>query len=166
MKLVARNIMTSPAITARRWQTVRELIELLHGAHITGAPVVDEDDHLVGVISLTDLAALSGESREAVRAGDSDFHTSPAMDRMSSVHELLRPSEETLDDPIGELMSPGAITAPEDATLGQLADQMITHRIHRVVVVRGDRAVGVVSVADILCGLRDWDHDHAGRSGE
>jgi CBS domain-containing protein len=141
---------------------VRELLELLHGARITGAPVVDDDGRLVGVISLTDLAALCGDSRDAVREAESDFHSSPAMDSMASADELLRPAEETLDDPIGELMSKRAITATEEATLGELADLLITHRIHRVVVTREARAVGVVSVRDILRGLRDWERRTAG----
>lgn len=166
MTLTARDIMRSPAITARRDQTVRELIALLQEAHITGVPVVDADDHLVGVISLTDLAALCGESREAVQAAASDFHTSPAMDGMSSAGELLRPAAETLDDIIGDLMSPGAITAPEEATMAQLADLLLTHGIHRVVVVREARAVGVVSVRDILRGLRDGAGEPAAPSRE
>ncbi|MFH1566754.1 MAG: CBS domain-containing protein [Gemmatimonadota bacterium] len=164
MKLTARDVMTSPAITARRDLTVRELIQLLRRARITGVPVVDEADRLVGVISLTDLVALCGESREAVGAAESDFHTSPAMDSMASIDDLLQPPEEVLDDPIDQIMSTRAITAPEEASLGRLADLMITHTIHRVVVVRAEQVVGVVSVRDILRGLRDWDRSQAGGS--
>ena len=161
MKLTAADIMASPAVTARQDMTVRELIELLHQSRITGVPVVDEHEHLVGVISLTDLAALGVESREAVREADSDFHSSPAMDGMAAAEGLLRPEDETLDDAIGDLMSREAITAGREASLGELADILITHGIHRVIVVDGDRAVGIVSIRDILEGLRTWDQQHA-----
>ena len=39
--------------------------------------------------------------------------------------------------------------------LGNLADLMVTHRIHRLVVVRGEKIAGIVSIRDILSALRD-----------
>jgi IMP dehydrogenase len=42
-------------ITLRRGDTVREATALMHRFRISGVPIVDEDDHLVGIITNRDL---------------------------------------------------------------------------------------------------------------
>ena len=155
MSLTAAEVMTSPVVTARRDMTVRELIELLSKHQISGVPVVDSGGDLQGVVSLTDLALLSVESRNAVRDADSDYHSSPALDGLSTAGEHLRPEAETLDDRIWGIMSPDAIVAEEQTSIGALADMMLAHLIHRIVIVRGSQVVGIVSIRDILVALRD-----------
>ncbi len=155
MSLTAAQLMTTPVVTARRDMTVRELIELLSKHQISGVPVVDSSGDLQGVISLTDLAVLSVDSRDAVRDADSDYHSSPALDGLSTSGEHLRPEDETLDDRVWDVMSPDAIVAEEQTGIGVLADMMLTHLIHRIVIVRGSQVVGIVSVRDILVALRD-----------
>jgi CBS domain-containing protein len=77
------------------------------------------------------------------------------MDNLAAAEGLLEPEPEILDLPIGALMSRRVITVTEDASLGELAEMLLFHRIHRVVVVRADRIVGIISVLDILQTLRD-----------
>jgi len=155
MDLVAADIMTSPVISAHQDMPVRELTDLLQARHISGVPVVDSDDQLVGVVSITDIVALGSDTEDWPEAKDSDFHTSPAMDGMSRASDLLEPEADLLDHPIRDLMSRDVITALEETPVGKIADTMVTHRIHRVIIVTGDRAVGIVSVTDILRTLRD-----------
>jgi predicted transcriptional regulator len=50
-------VMTKGAFCARPEMTLEELTLELIERQIHGAPVIDEDDKLVGVISLTDVAA-------------------------------------------------------------------------------------------------------------
>lgn len=157
MNLTAADVMTSPVIVARQDMCVRELLALLHAHRITGVPVVDAHGRLAGVISLTDLAGLAPDTRDAVSAAESDFHTSPAMDGLASADGLLQPEEAVLDEPIADLVSRHAITAREQARLGEVADLMVSRSVHRVLIVRGDAIVGIVSVRDVLRGLRDWD---------
>lgn len=157
MKLTAADLMTSPVVTARADMRVRELLALLHAHRITGVPVVDGAGRLAGVISLTDLAGLTLDTRGSVGVTESDFHTSPAMDGLASADGLLQPEESVLDEPIADLVSRHAITASEQARIGEVADLMVSRGVHRVLVVRGPAVVGIVSVSDILRGLRDWD---------
>ncbi len=155
MDLVAGDIMTYPIISAREEMAVGELISLLQEKRISGVPVVDADDRLVGVISITDLLALSTDIGDTSEFGGPDFHTSPAMDGLSEAHGLLEPEDEVLALPVRDLMSRNAITASEQTPIGELADTMLSHRIHRLVVVRDRKAVGIVSIGDILRTLRD-----------
>ena len=156
MDLVAADIMSHPVIAARKEMTIRELIVLLEEKQISGVPVVDADDCLIGVISITDLLLLGAGTENASGFEESDFHSSPAMDEMGKTQSLLEPEEEFLDRPIPEIMSRTVITVSGQSHIGEVAARMVSNRIHRVIVVQGEKIVGIVSVTDILRALRDW----------
>ena len=158
MNLIADDIMTRPVISVRQDTPVREMMALLHEKQISGVPVVDPFDRLVGVVSMTDLLSVSTDLEHASEITESDFHTSPAMDGLSRAAGLLQPDEAILDHPISDLMSPNVITVNPGATIGELSDKLVTHQIHRVIVVQDNRVVGIVSVTDILRTLRDRFH--------
>lgn len=155
MDLVAADIMSHPVIRAPESLTVQELTVLLQERQISGVPVVDASDQLVGVISITDLISLSAGDETPDDARESDFHTSPAMDGLSQAHGLLAPDSAVLDRPIRDFMSRHVITATEETHIGDLAGRMISHRIHRLIIVRDKTIVGIISVRDILRSLRD-----------
>ena len=155
MELKAGAVMSSPVICAREDMTVGELTDLLGAKQISGVPVIDADARLVGVISITDLIALGADHPEDTRLDESVFYTSPAMVGLAEAGGLLEPEDELRDCPISTLMSRQVITAVEEDPIGKLADLMVTHRIHRLVVVRGEKIAGIVSIRDILSALRD-----------
>ena len=76
------------------------------------------------------------------------------MDQMSKARGFLQPRRELLELTVGQIMSPHAVTASPKTELGALADIMVSKSIHRLIVVEGDRTVGIVSVKDILHALR------------
>ena len=155
MDLNASDIMTHPVISAHEDMTARELIDLLNERQISGVPVLDGRHRLAGVVSITDLLSLSADIVDAGEVGESDFHTSPAMDGLARASDLLEPEEEVLERPVRDLMSRNVITATEQTPVGEVADRMVSHRIHRLIIVRGREVVGIVSVTDILRTLRD-----------
>ena len=58
---VAMAMTISPVVISED-EAIAGVAELLAGYEITGSPVVDRGDHLVGVISDTDLVRLQGAS--------------------------------------------------------------------------------------------------------
>ncbi|KJY34743.1 CBS domain-containing protein, partial [Streptomyces katrae] len=54
-------VMTGDVVKAHPDTSVKELIRLLTGHRISGLPVVDDDDKVVGVVSRTDLTRLPGD---------------------------------------------------------------------------------------------------------
>jgi len=67
MKIVrARDIMTRPVITAREDMRLTEVMRLLLRWHVSGLPVVDENERVVGIISEHDLVnlALDGNAED------------------------------------------------------------------------------------------------------
>ena len=71
----ARDIMVFPVITAKPSATVREVAETLLKHHISAVPVVDDQGHLVGIVSEGDLlrrAEAGTEQRRSLVAAWTD----------------------------------------------------------------------------------------------
>lgn len=70
-KTTARKIMSTKPISSRETETLEDAVHLMEQKHIRRLPVMDTGDHLVGMISLDDIAVhspheLSGEALEAL----------------------------------------------------------------------------------------------------
>jgi CBS domain-containing protein len=51
---------------------------------------------------------------------------------------------------VGDLMTRPVIAATDTASVTELAEQMVTHRIKRVPIVRDGKLIGIVSRADVI----------------
>ena len=121
------DLMTLDPVTVPIDATIEEAESLLRDFRITGLPVVDEHNRLVGVISQTDLLYLA----------------------MPTVQALIRHRGSGLR--IGEVMSVPAMTVDAMATLTKAARIMDRNHLHRLVVVDGEgRPVGVLSSMDYV----------------
>jgi CBS domain-containing protein len=121
------DIMTIDPVTIRSDDSIEVAERLLRLNRISGLPVVDADDSLLGVISQTDLLLVG----------------SPALGA------ALRNRPSGLR--VGELMTSPAITVPMTASLGEAARQMRDARVHRLVAVDDDgQPVGVLSATDFV----------------
>ena len=138
--------MTSEVISARADKTVQQLVRLLREHSITGAPVVDGTGALVGVVSKTDiiLNKIFGEGPVM----DSDYHKQTEAEEDALWDDFAL--EDVRDLRVGDIMSPEVVTAQQDTPIEELAGIMHSHRIHRVIIVKGDRLSGIVSTTDIL----------------
>jgi CBS domain-containing protein len=129
---VARLMTGSPVVV---WEedAIAGVAELLAGYEITGLPVVDADDRLVGVISQTDLVRLRGS-------------TLP----WTGWHGLM----------VRDLMTTPAKTISGSAALEEAARRMTEEHVHRLVVVdTGRRPIGVISESDIVREIADCCDD-------
>lgn len=89
--MIARDIMTRTVYTIRPEASAQEAAQLLDQKRISGAPVVDEDGRLIGMVTEADI--ISKVNREGLRVADI----------MS--HELIVVSEETPLEEIAALLS-------------------------------------------------------------
>jgi len=136
---VARDVMTTPVISVSEEDDVWSVAWTLVKYRITGAPVVDAQGDMVGVVSLTDLAVYLWNQA----TDEASFYT--AVQRADDGRRLPLP--------VKNLMTRKVITASEDATLTFLAKTMLRHNIHRILITRGRKLVGIVSTMDLL---RAW----------
>ncbi len=47
-------------------------------------------------------------------------------------------------------MTPTVYSVPEDATVPEIASMMLSGHLHRLLVTRDDRPIGIVSTSDLL----------------
>ncbi len=130
--------------------TVLEAAALIVKKHIGMLPIVDEEDKLIGIVSLRDLLTL--ELPDFVSfIEDVDFvHDFGAV-------EDTRPSAKTLNRTVKTLMKP-AITVEEDCGLLRAYALMLQHNLHDMPVVSKDgKLVGITSRVDIgVAILSTW----------
>lgn len=147
MKYLARDIMTSNVISVRTTMDLRDLAKLLLDRGITGAPVVDEEGNLAGVVSQTDLIFYN-LSRDDELVLDSAFYHNA---RMEGRHV---PAGFQIEDCntacVADVMTPVVHSVTERASLESVSRLMTRQHIHRVVVRKGRKVAGVISALDVL----------------
>lgn len=138
-KIAVGEIMTKKVITAKRESSLHEVSDLLSENGISGLPVLDEENHVIGVVSEADILSMAGMEKE---------HTFKDILR----HLLGEPlPKQKHGDRVGEIMSSPAITTSAEADIREAAEILESRRIKRLPVVDGEnRLLGIISRGDIV----------------
>lgn len=153
--LVAKDIMNPSVIVAAEDMTVQELANLLTSKMITGAPVVDDTGKPVGVVSTTDIVRSSARRTGAVHERLASSYCLRGWEDQIDEAELREFHVEEDDDlVVRDIMTPLIFKVSEDTSIAEMADTMIGGRIHRLLVTRDDRVVGIVTTLDMLKAIR------------
>jgi CBS domain-containing protein len=147
--LTAKDVMNPEVLTVRVDLTVRELSAFLTEKQISGAPVVDLDGRLVGMVSVTDVAENDAERPDLVADRSLPEDVRGWENRMDA--EDVRPLHIESDDLlVRDIMTPTVYTVPDDTPVAELAHAMVAGRIHRLLVTRRSRVVGIVTSLDLV----------------
>ena len=171
--LAIRDIMTTDVVTVSPDLSLRDAMELFTSRHISGAPVVLHG-RVVGVVSLNDLAefAASTPGVPTERADFPDYEEDEPSETLpdeeppgayfaqlwedsgADVVERLRstsgPEWNVLEEhTVGEAMNPGMVALPASTPVEDAAELMQRAAVHRVIVMEGQKLVGVVTTKDI-----------------
>jgi CBS domain-containing protein len=107
--------------------TLGEATRHMVAEDISALVIVDSEGYLIGILSRTDL----------IRAA------------------IQRP--DWAERPVEEFMNPNVVSVPIQATLRDVAEILLDHRIHRVVVVREEEGkkqpLSIISAADVVYHL-------------
>ena len=139
-------LMADDVVTVARSTPFKEVARLLGAHRISGLPVIDEDDKVIGVISETDLMLRQArEPAPQTRLGS----------WLGQLRRLSRSVRQATDKSdartAGGLMSTPAVTVRADASVTEAARTMAGHHIERLPVVdEEDRLVGIVTRRDLL----------------
>ncbi|CAM5481307.1 hypothetical protein GCM10010329_29540 [Streptomyces spiroverticillatus] len=138
------SVMTSEVVTARPDTPFKEVARLLAEHRISGLPVVDADDRVVGVISETDLLFHEAEAP--------DRYAPPSRFRLPRLTPAARTAQhKAAARTAGELMSKPPVCVHADSTIAEAARTMARHAVERLPVVdEEDRLVGIATRRDLL----------------
>lgn len=138
------SVMSTEVVRAEYGTPFKEVARRLGEHRISGLPVVDEDDKVIGVISETDLMARQADTRDPFEP-KKRFRFAPvtASARRRAAKSRARTA--------GQLMSEPPITVHADNTIVEAARTMAEHRVERLPVLdEADRLVGIVTRRDLL----------------
>lgn len=147
-KISAKEVMQPGVITVAEGDSLSAIAKIFTDKGISGAPVLDAEGLLVGVISISDLV------RVALKQQGIDYPKGGFYRDMPEWAAIM-PSDGGFEDSFEttlahEVMSREVFTAsPEDSVAG-LAGLMRQHRIHRLIVVRDRQVEGIISSMDLL----------------
>lgn len=154
-ELRARDVMTADVVKVPADLTVAELADVFMENEISGAPVVDEDGALLGVVSVFDIARQSsGEAGVVTEQGNPEFYVRGWEENYTAEEfRRLRIQEGHLS--VRELMTPAIFKVEEDDPVSEVARTLVDGHIHRVLVTRGHEVVGIISSLDLLRAYLD-----------
>ncbi|HSR51546.1 MAG TPA: CBS domain-containing protein [Acidobacteriota bacterium] len=152
----AHELMNREVIKIRDDMTLRAAASLLSANSISGAPVIDDEDCAVGVISFSDIAAHAAEGSESYTLESSDY-LQGWEDRLNA-EDLDDLQIEDSGSLVRDVMTPTVYTVPHDTPVKYIARAMIAGRVHRLFVTEGDSIAGIITTLDLLRILaRDED---------
>ncbi len=158
--LLVRQVMTTDVLTFQPGDPIDDAARALSARNIGGAPIVDEEGHVLGLLEDDDL--IVQESR---------LHFPTVISVLGAYIELpssLAHFEADLRKAVGstvdDVMDPNPRTCGPDDTLEHVATVMHEHDLSRLPVVSDGRLVGIVSRGDLVRAIvSDPDRESATR---
>lgn len=127
--MLVSDFMSKDLITFRADQTIFQAIDILIKHRITGGPVVNENNELIGVLSEGDCL------KEVVKG---KYDNMPMLSGM-----------------VGEYMTQNVATIPPEMNVFEAAKLFLSKRIRRFPVVKDGKLVGQISQRDVMKAVRE-----------
>ena len=138
-RILVKDIMMKTVVSIKRNADLHEAARLLSENRISGMPVVDDNNRVIGVISEADVLMLAGMKRE---------HT--FKDILRNILGEPLPAR-SVGNKVEDVMSFPPITSKADDEVMEVARIFEERRIKRLPVVDNDgKLLGIVSRADIV----------------
>ncbi|MFJ4989801.1 CBS domain-containing protein [Streptomyces sp. NPDC088732] len=127
------HVMTPDVVSVRAETSFEDVAELFGRHRVSGMPVVDDDDKVLGVVSETDLATRPVEQAPSPNR--------PALPRTARLHDCTA----------GQLMTAPAFTVRATDAITVTARALAEHKVNRLPVVdEENRLIGIVTRGDVL----------------
>ena len=140
--MLAKDVMTPNVVTIAPSLAIEEIAQLLLSCNISGVPVVDAEDRLIGLVSEGDLLRRLEDGTERRRSWWLNLLTGP--------EERAREFVKTHGRRAEDVMTREVMTVTADTPVGEIAQILERRRIKRVPVVEDGKIVGIVSRANLL----------------
>ena len=142
-----RDIMTGTVLTVKADTSVNDVAKLLGQRDISGVPVVDDQQHVIGIITELDLIVRNTRLEMPRFIEVLDWGRIP-LERPSHLRDRL---QHMLGTEARDVMTEKVTAVGPDAEVEDLAELMVKQRVNPVPVVdEAGRLIGIVSRADLV----------------
>ncbi len=139
LEVLVQDVMSKDVISIQKYESIRHVANILTEKNISGLPVVDKGEKVIGIITQADILSMLG-----MRKG----HTFKDLLKHMMGEQL---SERKIGDIVGDIMTSPAATIKPNANIAEAAQIMDEKKIRRLAVVDDrNRLIGIISRADIL----------------
>jgi predicted transcriptional regulator len=135
---------------------IERAVETLDEYGISGAPVIDDGENLVGVLTASDIVSRDHVRDDRSEDRSSGYYRSDPLDEADEIESEFSFSREDYDpevlerETVADWMTPAIISVKPDDSLSSVCGVMVREGIHRVFVVEDRRLLGVISSFDIV----------------
>lgn len=149
-----REIMNREVRTVTPDTSLAELAKLFAEMGIHGAPVVDGENRLVGIVTESDVLNATKTKYVKYNLVYPSIHQF-GMEFKEGVayEELAKAFDEVKHIPVSQVMTRKVVTAGPDDLVEDIAPMMVQRKINRIPIVEKGKVVGIVAREDILRGL-------------
>ncbi len=139
-------IMSHPALSVQYGSELEEVWQLFEQHNIRGVPVVDNFQHVIGIVTVSNFVHLASDS------ADTPLPESRSMaERLARLRQRTPGFESSKAEVVGQIMNSPAITARQDERIADKIDLFNQHHIHHLPVVDDKRKlVGMLTREDIM----------------
>jgi sulfide:quinone oxidoreductase len=139
LEMLVRDAMTTNVISVSKFESILHVANILTERNISGLPVVDKEQNVLGIITQADILSMVGVGRE---------HTFKDLLKYMLGEPL---PERKVGDLVGDIMTAPALTIKPEANIAEAVRIMDEKRIRRLTVVdESNRLIGILTRADIL----------------
>lgn len=143
--MLVKNIMTPRVISVTENATLWDALTALTTNKVSALVVVDAQGAPLGVLSEGDLLRRAELGTAKKRPGWLEFLVGGG--KIAADYKISHGRK------VGEIMTRGALTVGENATVAEAVDMMLGHKVKRLVVARDGQAIGVCSRSDLIKAL-------------
>ncbi len=154
--MLVKEIMVKKVITLKPDDTLKDATLKLSKHNISGAPVVDDEGYVIGILSEADIIATLERNLKEFKM----VYLSPALS-MIGLSFKEKPSEKKTEEifkdvgdiKVSEMMSGNVKTVAPDDQIKAVIDIVASGKINRVPVVKDGKLAGIVTRGDIIRGM-------------
>jgi len=144
---LVKDVMTRKVVTVRGNTTIGELSKILLKNKISGVPVVDDEQKLIGMV--TDADIITEDMEPIFPIYFDPLIISYAF--IENFEKYKKDIKEYLETPVEEIMTRRVKSVKNDTPVSEAAKIMVRDKINRIPVVdENNKVIGIVARADIL----------------
>ena len=148
-ELKVRDLMTTQVVTLKPGDSIKQATIRFAVNNISGAPVVDNRNHLIGIISEDDVLQLIVKRQEDMDEEGGKM-LSYSFDSTNQNSILQEAANKISNTKVEEIMIRTVLTTTPDANIVDVLKAMLERKVNRVPVLEKGVLVGIISRGDIV----------------